>query len=176
MLIFLYPWPHNLFFADHVIALSTQSLSSISYVPQISLVLSPTLLSLWMFIRLDLILLPNKTKSHVNLLSSNLPGKLKACVELKQESHAQLSLLVNPYFSCAMSLPWTTPCWLQTLWLPLLLSLFASACSYATNLCHVRFLVGCMFGNGVLIKDRQCHDETESPYGCTHKVVLLDMR
>ena len=43
-----------------------------------------------------------------NLLFGNLLGNCKTCVELKQESHTQLSSLVNLCFSCAMSLPWTT--------------------------------------------------------------------
>ena len=29
------------------------------------------------------------------------------------------------------------------------------------NLCHVRFLVGCMFSNGATISNLRCRDETE---------------
>jgi len=73
----------------------------------------------------------HKIKSHVTLLSGNLLGKDQACVELKQESHAQLSMLVNLCFSCAMPLPWTTlvdskpcgyPCLLSLLCIVLVLT------------------------------------------------------
>jgi hypothetical protein len=31
-----------------------------------------------------------------------------------------------------------------------------------SNPCHVEFLIGCVFSNGVMINDWRCHDETES--------------
>ena len=65
-------------------------------------------------------LLPNMTESYVNLSFGNHLGRRKACGEFKQESLAQLSLAIKLCFSYAMSLPWTTPCWLLTLSLPLL--------------------------------------------------------
>jgi hypothetical protein len=51
-----------------------------------------------MVIDFDLILLPHMTKSHGNLSSCHCLGEHKACVEFKQESHAQLSLTIELCF------------------------------------------------------------------------------
>jgi len=57
--------PQNLFLADHVVMVSTKPLSSVSALSLEScLFYFQTLLSLWIFIRLDLMLLLSKTKSH----------------------------------------------------------------------------------------------------------------
>ena len=161
------PWLWKLFLVDHVVALSTQSQVSVSAL---------SLPSLWMFISPDLMLLLGKTKSHVNLYLVITLVDTRCLWKFKQESHAQSSSLVNLCFSCAMSLPWTTPCWLLTLWLPLLaIPPCMVLAPMQPNLCHVRILVGCMFSNGGTISDLWC-DETESPCGCTHKAVLLGMR
>jgi hypothetical protein len=48
-----------------------------------------------MFISYDLMLLINKTKSYVNLLSSSSLGGRKVCVEIKQESTAQLPSVIK---------------------------------------------------------------------------------
>ena len=124
-----------------------------------------------------------RSRSHVaaqqdqiscNLLAGNLLGKHKASMEIKQESHAQLSSLANLCFSCAMSLPWTTPCWLLTLWLPLLaIPPLHSACSYNPICATWNFtlvvwsvMVLWVATNGAAMKPRAF-------YGAWHKVVLL---
>ena len=67
------PKPQSLFLANHFIALTTKSLSSVSALSLESPLFNLQLLSsLRMSIGLDLMLLPNKTKSHVNLLSRDL--------------------------------------------------------------------------------------------------------
>ena len=67
------PEPRSLFLANHFIALSTESLSSVSALSLESPLFNLQLLSsLRMFIGRDLMLLPNKTKSHVNLFSRDL--------------------------------------------------------------------------------------------------------
>jgi hypothetical protein len=118
-------------------------------------------------------LLPNKTKSLVNLLSGNLLGKRKPCVELKQEPHTQLSTLVNLCLSYAISLPWTTLVASKPYGHLCLLSLLCLVLVHAIPMCHVGFLVGCMLSNGVLIKNQRCRDEIESLLGGRHKAVLL---
>ena len=76
------PEPQNLFLANHFVALSTESLSSVSALSLESPLFNLQLLSsLRMSIGLDLMLLFDKTKSHITLLSGNLLGKNKACVE-----------------------------------------------------------------------------------------------
>jgi hypothetical protein len=47
-----------------------------------------------MFISLDLMLLPNMNESPINLLSETYLGGRKSCIEVKQESLAQLSLAI----------------------------------------------------------------------------------
>ena len=102
-------------------------------VPWILFILSPTLSSLWTF-SLDLMLLLDKTKSHVNLdlvitwwtqdvYGNSARSPLLSC--LWQLSYALLRCVL--IFGSPV-------CWLLTLWLPL----FAvppshSACSYATQ-------------------------------------------
>jgi hypothetical protein len=54
----------------------------------------PNLLSLKMFISLDLMLLPNMNESPINLLSETHLSGRKSYVEFKQESLAQLSLAI----------------------------------------------------------------------------------
>ena len=71
------------------------------------------------------------------------------------------------------------PCWLLTLWLPLLLSLLLIVLALMQpNLCYVRMLVGCMFSNGDTISDLWCRDETESllwvhTQGCAARHALV---
>jgi hypothetical protein len=48
-----------------------------------------------MFISPDLMLLPNMTRSHVNLSSGSHLSVRKACMEFKQESPAQLSSIIK---------------------------------------------------------------------------------
>ena len=156
------PWLWNLFLTDHVVALSTELLVS-------ALALSPTLSSLWIFISLDLMLLLGKTKNPI--------FTFKACVKIKQESHAQLPSLANLRFSCAMSLPWTTLCWFLTLWLPLLtIPPLHSACSYnpirATwNFTLVVWSVMVLWVATMVPRWNQGH-----PMDHGHKVVLLGTR
>ena len=86
-------------------------------------------------------------------------------------NYAMLSCVVLNFGSLA--------CWLLTLWLPL----FAIPPSHSVapiqpKLCHVRFLVGCMFSNGATISDLRCRDETKSllwvhTQGCATRHALV---
>jgi hypothetical protein len=123
--------------------------------------LSPTFPSLEKFISLDLMLLPNMKKSPVNLLSSTHLGGCKLCIEFKQESIAQLSLgielcslVVCLNFRIAslliLNLVTTFTCCPSLVW-----------CFFGQpNLCQLKFLIGCMFGNGVTISILQCRNRT----------------
>jgi hypothetical protein len=116
-------------------------------------------------------------KSHGNLSSGHHLGERKACVEFKQESHAQLSLAIE---LCSL-----VPCfdlWIASLLILNLMTTFAcypslyGPCSYnligATwNFTFVVRLVMVLWvaTNGAATKPgAYC--------GCTHKVVLLGMR
>ena len=143
----------------------------IGSIPRITFVLSPTLSSLWIFISLDLMLLLGKTKNPI--------FTFKACVKIKQESHAQLSSLVNLVnlcFSCAMSLPWTTPCWLLTLWLPLLaIPPLHSACSYDPICATWNFTLGVWSIMVLWVATTVPRWNRGHPVDRGHKVVLLGM-
>jgi hypothetical protein len=89
-----------------------------------------------MFISLDLMLLLNMNKSHVNLLSSAHLGGRKSCVEFKQESLTQLSLEI---VRCSLVLYFD-------LWIifVLLLNLVTTITCYSS-------LVWCLFGPPICV-------------------------
>jgi hypothetical protein len=67
--------------------------------------------------------------------------------------------------------------WLSQLIPPLFCKVLAAI---QPNFCHGRFLLDCMFGNGVLVNDWWCRDETESPlwrptHGCAARHALVSL-
>jgi hypothetical protein len=104
-----------------------------------------------MFISLDLMLLPNMNESPINLLSGTHLGGRESYIEVKQESLAQLSLAImrcslvlyfdlRIIFVLILNLVTTFACYPSLVW-----CLFGQP-----NLCHLKFLIGCMFSNGVM--------------------------
>ena len=87
------PWLWNLFLADYVIALSTQSLvSALAMSLESHLFCLQPFSSLWMFISLDRMMLPDKTKSQVNLYLVLTLVDTRRIWKLGKKSPAQLSL------------------------------------------------------------------------------------
>ena len=113
-------------------------------------------------ISLNLMLLLGQTKSHVNLY---------LVITLVDTRH-MWKLRKSPLLSCLRQLGYvllrcvlifrSLPCWLLTLWLPLLLSLLLIVLALMQpNLCYERMRVGCMFSNGATISNLRCRDKTE---------------
>jgi hypothetical protein len=113
-----------------------------------------------MFISLDLMLLPNMNESPINLLSGTHLGGRESYIEVKQESLAQLSLAS---VRCSLVLYFDLRI-IFVLILSLVTTLLAiPPCMVlvrTTNLCHLKFLIGRLFGNGVTISILRCRDET----------------
>jgi hypothetical protein len=144
-----------------VATLSTQSLISVLVLLWKFAKFISNFPSLSMFISLDLMLLPNMTGYHVNLSSGNHLGGHKSCMEFKQESPAQLSLIIKLCFLVLCFDLRITP-----LLTPNLMTIFAcylAQCLFLQpNRCHLKFHFGCAFSNGVTINILWCHDETKS--------------
>ena len=145
-------------------------------IPWISFVLSPTLLSLWMFISLDLMLLLNKTKSHVIFYL------VISMVNARHEWNGSKSLTL----SCLRQLIYVSlvPCFYlgPPLLTPNLVTTFACYPSFAwcMLLCipisttwELLWVVG-----SVMVPRLAIYDAATKPrasYGGRHKVVLLGM-
>jgi hypothetical protein len=96
-----------------------------------------------MFVSLDLMLLPNMTGSHVNLSSGNHLGGRKACVELNKNLMLSCLRQFNYVLLCSVLIFRSPPCWLQTLWLPLLaIPPLLSVCSYNPICATWKFTLG----------------------------------
>jgi hypothetical protein len=129
------------------------------------------------FISPDLWLLPNMTGSHVNLSSGNHLGVRKACMEFKQESHAQLSSIIK---LCSLVL-----CFDRRIASLLTLNLVTIFACYPSlvwclflhpNLCHLKFH---LFVRLVMVSRLAFYGAATKPRAScarAHKVVLLSTR
>ena len=95
-------------------------------VPWILFILSPTLSSLWTFISLDLMLLLDKTKSHVNLYLVITLVDTRHIWKLGKKSPTQLSLAIK-LCSLALCFDFRIPCLLT----PNLVTTFVCYSSFA---------------------------------------------
>jgi hypothetical protein len=122
---------------------------------------SPTFSSLKMFISLDLMLWSNMTKSHGNLLACHHFVEMLGVRGIKQQSRAKSPSAIE---LCSLML-----CFDLRIASSLILNLVTTFTCYPSlvwclfrppNLRHLKFLIGCMFGNGVTISILWCRDET----------------
>jgi hypothetical protein len=144
-----------------VLKLKRMWTTSITTIVPIESRMEPTEAKLPRLISLDPMLLPNMTETQVNLSSGNHLGGCKACMEFKQEFPAQLSSVIE---LCSLVL--CVDIRIASL-IPNLVTTFACyppciMLVVTTQLCHLKFHLGCVIGNGVISSNCQCCDKTES--------------
>ena len=106
------------------------------FVPWISFVLSPTPSSLWMFISLDLMLLLDKTKSHVNLYLVITLVDTRRLWKLSKSLLLSCLRQLGYVLLCCVLIFWSPPCWFLTLWLSWFAPSLAQCLFLQSNWCH----------------------------------------